>query len=310
MRGFFSQFLGFGIPGLALLSLALSGCGSTTDDLTSATDRAEMKQRITTALTQNDCTSAITLSTQLFNSAYSDNEIRMLYVSAHACNSGIALYNVLMNLSTISSTDPIADFVRLFPSTASDSKLQSAWYAMDALQTVLNPGAVVSTADQVIPNVHNVGSDLIQDRVLDAKIYGLFVSMAIIGETGNRYGNPSATYTQGTDFAWTTKAAVQNDTTGSACALASSFLNFFDSTQSALTLLSGGASANVSAIITLLQTPLLNAGNTQCTVVDGYSAAQCSAAVIRLRYRASCNETGAIASYAAGLIQAINLAWQ
>jgi hypothetical protein len=294
---------------ILFLSVLFVGCGGGPYDLSNSTDRAELKVEINNALTRGDCTSAISLSSPLFNSPYVDNDLRMLYVSAHACNAGIIMYNVYDNLTSLGGANPIGEFSRMFPSTVSDSKLQSTWAALDALQTVLLPGSVVSAADQIVPNAYNTGSVLLKDWTTDAKIYAFFLTMALIGETGNRFGSPSATYTQGADYVWTDKATVQADSTGTACALASGFLNFIDSVNSILTLLpssSQGSVASALAIISAVET----AGTLQCTTLDGYSAAQCSAASQRLRYRASCNESLPIASFAAGVIKGVNVAWQ
>jgi len=297
--------------------LALSSCGTGPWSVSNSTDRSAMVEQIQLDLTNNDCADAITLASQIYNSSYSDNSTRMLYASAQACNAGIVLFDVLNNLTSASFTGEdtiIRAFVRLFPSTSSDSRLASSWYAQDALQAMITPGAVIAPSDEISADVNNPGSDRITDRTLDSSSYLVFTSMAVIGVTLNRYGyangqSPAAlSYGKGQSLTWTSKALVQADTTGSACALASGFLNLFDSITSVISYLSGSTSSQLQTILTDLESAVTLVGITQCTL-DGYSSTECSAAAQRLRYRGACSEQAAAASYTAGIIQGINAGW-
>jgi hypothetical protein len=100
--------------------VCLTACGSGNYDVNNSTDRAAMEVAIQLDLTNNNCGDAITLSTQIFNSSYSNNFDRMLYASAQACNVGIQLFPLIQDLTTESFTTQdsvIRAFVRLFPST-------------------------------------------------------------------------------------------------------------------------------------------------------------------------------------------------
>ena len=312
--------------------LVLAACGGAPYDITKSLDRAEMQIDIRNSLTKQDCQTAITLASKLYSSSYVDNDIRLLFASSHGCNIGIVLYTLLDELtkSTFSSQDEIFKaLVRLFPSTTDDTKLQSAWLAQDALLSSLQSGAVVGTVDEFNPGASSVGGGVdpttnipynlasvyARDRTLDSNAYLVFISMAVVGNSLNRYGyasgqSPAAlSYAQGQDLTWTTAALVQADTSGAACGLVSGLLNMLDSIDAISGLLSGGSSSSLSSISTNLTSAVTQAGTFNCNTIDGYSTSQCSAAAIRLRDRASCSESGQIASFAAGVIQGINLGW-
>ncbi len=277
-----------------------------------------MKIDILNSLTKEDCATAITLATTLYDSKYSDNEIRMLYASAHGCNVGLKLYDAIGDLANFNIANPISQFPKMFPSTVADSRLASANYAQDALQAILNSGTVLAVPDQIYPGTYNVGSDNYVFRSDDANTYLMFISMAEIGTALNRFGSPSATYGQGTTLQWETMAAVKADTTGAACALASAFLNFFDGANSAFSYLAPSATGSIKAVLTIMQDPLVTqdpipgrttfGGNAHC-LSDGYTQAQCTAAGQRLRFRGACSEQDPAASFAAGIIGAVNDLW-
>jgi hypothetical protein len=267
-----------------------------------------MINEIENALTRGDCTTALIQSTRLYESEYSDNRVRMLYVSSQGCRAGINMYEVYEELLSLSSANPIGEFVRIFPSSSSDSKLQSTWAAIDAVQTVLLPGAVVGTADQTAPNAFNRGSVLTQDLTDDARIYGFFLSMALLGTAGNRFGTPDSSYNQVLDYIWTTKALVQADTTGTACSLATGLLLFLDSAQYIQSKLPASSASAVGAALGILN-GITTYGNTKCLAATSGSAPLCAAAKQRLLYRGACSETDAAAAYAAGVIEGLNALW-
>ena len=304
---------------ITAISFSLFSCGHGAYDVNNETDRLAMKIDIRNALTTGNCSLALDLSTKLYQSAYSDNDTRMLYASAHACNVGINLYSLIDQITAADFSSPDQIFkslVKIFPSrTALDSRLQSSWYAQDALQAMLKGGTVLASVDQTYANSYNPGSVLQRDHIDDANVYLVFIAMSEIGTTLNRYGyaatdDPAAlNYAQAVTLPWITQALIKADTSTAGCGLASGLLNMFDSISSLITLVSGGTSASLASILTNLQTAVTTAGTTQCTV-DGFSASQCAAALTRLRYRASCTEQDPIASAAAGIIQGVNAGWQ
>lgn len=269
------------------------------------------------ALTVMNCTLAIEYSTTLFESKYSNNEIRMLYASAQGCNVGIQLYPLIDAISAadFSSVDAIfKSFVQLFPSrTALDSKLQSTGYIQDALQAMLNPGTVLGASDKNVINAFNTGSVLIRDRTDDSNAFLVFTAMAGVGTSLNRYGysvsdDPASVgYSQVVALPWLSKNSILSDTTHSGCALASSLLNMFDAMSAVSGIASGGISSAFSAILTV-QGLMEAAAKIQCQG-DGFSSNECDVAKARLRYRDACYEQDAAASFAGALNNQIDAGW-
>ncbi len=299
-----------------------------------------MKLDIRNALTSVDCTTALALASRLYNSSYVDNESRLLFASSHGCNIGINLYTLIDELSKTTFGDQNQIFkalVRLFPSTASDSRMESSWYAQDALLSSLMNGAVTSTVDQFNPALgsagngidpttnlpYNTASTLSRNRTADSNAYLVFIGMAAVGTALNRYGyaagqSPAAlSYGQGQDLTWTSRALMRGDSTGSGCALVSGLYNMLDGMEATSGLMSGSAGSSMTNIVGNLKDAINQGGTAACTqdclLIDSLSAAvcaiECSAAEARLRYRGACTETTAAASFAAGVIQIINAGW-
>jgi hypothetical protein len=275
-----------------------------------------MKVEIRNALTKGECSKAVLLSSQLYDSKYSDNTIRMLHASALGCTAGIRVLDNLDQFSSFGGVNALGQFARIFPSVLYDQKLESVWLAQDALMAILNPGTVVGPADQVNPNTPNSGSVLISDRTVDSNVYMLFVSMATIGNTLYRYGTPDSSYNQGADIPWSSRTLVQSDLSGSACGLAAGFLNFFDAFRTVKSLLSSSAASSLDSFITTIEDPILTSmapldggGMREC-LADGNAQTVCDQVKTRLRFRKACSEQPAAASFAAGIIKSINLLWQ
>lgn len=297
--------------------VAIIACGQGPWDVSNSTDRAAMKVQIKQSLTTNDCATAILLSTQIYNSTYVDNESRMLYASAQACNMGLQLFPLLDEISSsnFSTQDAIIrTFVRSFPSSSADSRTVSAGLAQDAVQSILNNGVVTAPVDQILFNSFNTGSVVFSDRTLDANSYLIFVSMGELGTVFNRYGYVAGdtavahSYGKGINLTWTTEALVTADTTGSACQVSSGFLNLFDGINAVISYLGGSTSTQLQKVLTLLQTAVTTGGVAYCQSV-GHTATSCDAALRRLRYRGACAELTAAAAVTAGIVQGVNAAW-
>jgi hypothetical protein len=295
---------------------------------------------IQNALTTGDCASALLNSKKLFDSNYSDNQIRMLYANSLACKSGFKMLDVLNELTSFTSPNALGQFARVFPSVVGDQKLESGWISQDALQSILNPGSVVGSYDQIFGTTGNPGSVLATDRTTDSNFYGFFMSMSNIGNTLSRYGNTSATtgggWGQGTDLVWEDEVSVQNDHSGTACGLASAFLNFIDGfTQIQTSGMLGSAGSVIQVMVTGLQTQVVDGGLPgPCLFSGGLYAceqyyttgpgapvgapagppsaatvARCNLAKSRLRYRGACSENLDNAIFAGGMIKCINALW-
>lgn len=292
-------------------------CGQAPWDITKPRDRLAMQQEVRNLLTNRHCSSALNLSQQLYESAYTDNTIRMLYVSAQACNMGISLYDLLDDITTADFTTQDAIFkslVRLFPSkAATDTRLQSSMLAQDILHSIIPVGTVLGVNDRYNATTVNPASILFRDRTRDANIYLTFTSMSLVGNALNRYGfNPADdpiafAYAQQVDLTWTTQALIQADTSGEGCALASGLLNMLDG----IGVLGRLAPAGVADALNLISSNLLNALNSAAHLVCDplHTDPVCDQALIRLRYRGACAESLPPAASAAGIIQAVNLGW-
>jgi hypothetical protein len=191
--------------------------------------------------------------------------------------------------------------------------MQSSWFAQDALQSILNPGTVVAPVDEINFTSYNPGSDLASDHTLDSNSYLIFIGMSVVGTTLNRSSYTTATpaslsYAPQQLLPWTSQALVQADTTGAACALASGFLNMIDAITQTAGYLSGATVSQLNTISTALEAGVAVAGSGQC-IADHFTQSQCAAAAQRIRYRSACSESSQIASFAAGMINGINLIW-
>lgn len=284
-----------------------------------------MIQETRNALTSGDCGPALEMSTELYESIYSDNNIRMLYASAQACNIGIELYTLIDDISASDFTSNDAIFktlVRLFPSkAATDTKLESAVLAQDALQSILPGGAVVGSVDQVNSGSNNPGSVRSRDRTDDANIYLAFTSMALVGTALNRYGFAAADDPVSFGYAqqvvmsapagvhWPTAVSIKTDASGHGCALASGLLNMLDGIDVLSEQAPGGVSDTLSLITTNLSAATTTAADTRCNAA-GFSDSVCEAALIRLRYHGSCTDASdSVAASALGIIQMIDTGW-
>lgn len=271
------------------------------------------------ALSSGNCASALELSKRLFESEYSNNEVRMLYASSYGCTAGVALYDLIDKVgSTDFSVNLFKALVQLFPSSSStDTKMQSLWFMQDVLQTALIPGTVLSSFDSNVMNPYNTGSVLFRDRIDDANVLLLFSSMANVGVSLNRYGNPNLDYSQGTTLLsiWPNQTAVKNDPVHASCAIASAMTNWSDSVDAIKVIASGplGTSLNaISIIMGQIVGGTTSAGYVKC-FTDVANATKCERAYERLRYRESCYESDkdpdSISSYAVGILGGIDALW-
>ena len=297
--------------------LVAGSCGRIPYNIDDPGSRAATLLDVQKELTLGHCSQALTLITPLYQSKYSDNQIRLYYASAQGCNIGINLYPLLTDISTsdFSSIDAIfKSLVRLFPSTSSDTRLQSAWLATDALLACVETSSTLTDPFVINASSYNPGSVLVSDRTVDSNSYLLFISMALIGNSLNRFGyssgqSPSGlSYAQGALLPWESRDLIKSDNTGVGCAHATGMLNMFDGIQANLGLFPSNISGAMSNINSLLSVLFTAAGKLQC-LADGYLSYQCDAAIERLRSRGACSEQDEAASAAAGIINEINLGW-
>jgi hypothetical protein len=327
----------FSVLGVCLVVAALQSCGAPTPDDSSADGQQQILDAVDVALSTQQCSTAISLILPLYNSTYSDDVIRLKTASAYGCSAGIDFFGLAGQIVTDSAQMAFSGtgtgfwslLAELFPSTTGqDYKMEGAFYATDALLSVLNPGVLVLPENQVNAGSYNVGSVLTEDRTEDSNLYLLFVAMAGIGTVESRYGYPSPTnFTKTQVLPWTTAAAMNAD----GCGLAASVLNFFDAVTAAESDLSG----NLGNVLTqITQAGVMKYLNNACqygclgTSPDGDPANEiiydpsgtnwalsgatlatpCSTCPFSLRNRSSCTglATDVNSAAAAGLINFIN----
>jgi hypothetical protein len=321
------------IPIWTAVLLSAGGCSSSS---TETLDKNAIIDRVDAALTEGDCATAVDEITPLYNSAQSDNEVRLKAASAYGCHATINFFKVTGELiakgpAALAGAPMWRTMSELFPSVAGyDYVVEGGLYATDALQSALVPGAIILPAYQVNAGGYNVGSVFSTDRVTDANLYLVYASMASVGGILNRYGSPDpATFIKTIPLTWTTPGQLTASSDG--CALASSVLNLLDSMDFAAQLIDGALSASFSSATSTLMgvfdhacslgcqggawddttDPLLKAvdpvtGNAGWTAT-GCASISCSECPRELRNRASCTGLPDTATCAAaGIINYLN----
>jgi hypothetical protein len=260
-RGFLNRLFLLGLVAFA------TACGQPALDPSSTVGQEAIIDQTNNYLTTGDCTDALITILPLYNSAYSNNQVRMITASAYACEAGVNFFSSLTNMgldaNTLSGTF-WGYFAQLFPSTVNDKVVESAGYGMDTLLTALIPGQVITPADMLNPGSNNPGSLNYSDRIGDSNIYMLLVSMAAIGGAESRYGNPNSSF-----HPQNSPPMPFNDNvtkmTDQGCIYAAGILNFFDSIAPATAVVSSQAASALAQITQLYQTDSLDTiFNTAC----------------------------------------------
>lgn len=300
-----------------------------------AEDGSELGKKITLdavdlALSVQDCATAVAKIEPLYNSASTDNDVRLRAASAYGCHAGINFFQLVSDIasrgSVLTGSGFWSSMAELFPSTTgADYKVEGALSSIAALQSALKSGALVLDANQINPTSFNVGSVFATDRISDANIYLIFASMAAIGSLENRHGvsNSSDGYRKTRNLPWTTATSADLDTDG--CAFASAIVNLIDAIGEASSAMSGNASNSLRDVHASLQTSIDNACALGCAGIVppggvepnprgdwvnngcGLSTA-CSECPDALRDRTKCQKlaTDQVSCAASGLVNLIN----
>ena len=309
-RSFFYSALGL------LILLATSACSVPRYDPATEEGKRGIIDAVNIALTQGDCSKAVELIEPLYNSKYTDNEVRLLRASAHACNAGVQFFPLVGELisSNIVGSGFWMTMARLFPSKINDIKVESGWFATDALMATLKGGTVLIPSTTINSGTDNPGSIKGQDRTNDANLFTFFVSLSTIGALQNRYSatNPSnyhktqvLGYTAAKPQGW----ALPANMTEEGCSFASALLNMVDSTAN---ITNAGLLQNAFSAISNLGVAFDAACEAGCTgaLPTGctFPAGSCASCPISLRKRDSCTpvDTDINSCAAAGIISFIN----
>jgi hypothetical protein len=305
------------LTSLPLLATVL-GCGTAYDPTTALGKKALLDQA-SLALTNKECTTAIALMKPVYNSINTDNKIRMMMASAYGCDAHINLFNQLFSLSSDPGNLVGSGFwqftAKEFPSTTEDRVVEGAQLALDAVQSVIEPGAAVLPENTFNLLTFNPGSYSVVDRSADANSYLFFVSMALIGGLESRYGSPFPNGKKGNDLPWInsdpTIAGPASAVTPDGCAYAAGVINFIDSLGGLAKVTTG----TLSTTFLSLQSGYKGAIDAACasgcaTCAAAGGTATCSVCPTVLRNRAACTYTKNDPSScaAAGIVNAINSA--
>lgn len=282
-----------------------------TNPLANGLEISSVIEQVNVDLSTANCSDALYQISPLYNSANSNNQIRLATASAYGCDAKINLFNVVNDFSNFKGNLAGSGFfeflVEEFPSVANpDDKVpQSAEDGTDAAMATLNNGTVLVTDYTINSTTYNPGSLLYTDRVNDANAFLTFLSMSLIGSLLNRYGDPTANHHKSVALPWTSAAT----TPGDGCALASALLNFDDG----IVYISAASPPNIQSTYNSIQSffgPALQKACTEgCTFCGG--SVSCTTCPTTLRSRASCtgSTTDVNSCAAAGLVSFVNDVW-
>ncbi len=308
-------------PFLFLVLVTVS-CSASNFDISTVSGRRSIIAEVHSLLTRGLCDAAIDTIEPLYESIYTNNEIRLVRASAHGCKAGINYFDLLNGLVQNSSTLIIGGGLWTFltqyfyhsTQRTVEDRFRSGWFATDSLFAILNTGVVVPAAFQVNTSTNNVGSVLVQHRTNESNLYLIFISMAVIGATQSRYGDPDTTnYRKNQDLSWISTTLMETE----GCAYAASIVNMLDGINEASnfigplirTALSGIGTAFTSQINQAcdlgcrgLNPDLTASGDASCT----YAAGACTPCLDLLRNRNICSTDTQASCAASGIVRYIN----
>ncbi len=307
---------------LSLLSACalvfLSACGK--DRLTCSTEegRRAIVAEVDQSLSQQQCAEALATIEEYYpRSGCGTDEIRTARASANACAANVNFFTLVDGLanSNLLGDELWISLTRLFPSSLNDQRVIGGQNALDSLFALRQPGVLTPPEYVINSATEHPGTLLAGQRTADANLYGMLVSMSLIGSLQNRFGAPSATFrktqklgaTAGNPNGWEVATSVDVN----ACTYAGSILTLFDSIGQLGTTLgtSLGGSAG-SALVTAASTfsSALNFACDDGCDACGLPAGTCSVCPVTLRNRYACTgvATDAATCAAAGIVEFIN----
>lgn len=303
----------FVLPLITFFASACSGAGyeSATSTVANAFQIQSALDTVNVLLSTKNCFGAVSTIYSLYNSANSNNQIRMAAASAYGCSSKIDLFLVMNDL--VSSNRDLAgsgffEFLAVeFASVASpDDKVpQSAEFGIDAVFATLKPGTILATATTVNSTSYNPGSIIVADRLDDANAYLTFLSMALMGSLQSRNGAVLSNGHKGQDLPWSSAT----ETKGDGCAYASAVLNFIDGLNFLQSQAPSSAAAQFTKIANFFNAGLDQACSFGCTLCGG--SVSCTSCPRSLRDRSSCTglATDTNSCAAAGIAYFVNQVW-
>ncbi len=249
-----------------------SGCGAPAYDITTIEGKAAILDRVHLLLTSADCYDAVSTVEGLYNSKYTDNNVREARAASHACSAGVTdlltllnqiienssglagpgLWKTLTELFFVADTDAVA-YTDEQRNSKHESRMISGWNSSDSLLSIINPGVSISPLNITFPESDNPGSIMVSDRLVNSNLFHIFVAMSIIGNTQARYGAPDPTtfargqilgQTTGNALGWTLEEYVDE----AACGYAGSIVTMLDSMNDVADNLTSSAKTTMATI--------------------------------------------------------------
>lgn len=300
------------------MAFLLAGCGEKNLSCSSEEGRRAIVKEVDQELSRQSCSTALAvIETYYSQEGCGTDDIRLARASANACAANVNFFQLVEDLGTNSlvGSDLWITLTKLFPSSSVDQRVTGAQNSLDALFAIRLPGTLTPPEYVVNATTVHPGTLVAAHRTEDANIYGMLVSMALVGALQNRYGSPAGNWhktqklgqTVGNPNGWEDANFVDVN----ACSYAGAVLTLFDSiTQVSGTIgtsLGGSVGTSLTTAATtytLLLDAACDAGCTAC----GLAAGLCDPCPIELRNRYSClgNNTDKFSCAAAGIASFIN----
>ena len=293
---------------LLMVSLGMSlGCGVPTYSVTAPLDpqiEGGLLDLTQSYLTSGSCAAAYSQLQPFYNSANTDNNIRMAMAAVYGCYAKVSIFQILNDMVSSGANFAGAGLWTFmateFASTANpDDKIPlSAENGTDAILATLNLGTLLDPTDTVNSTSYNPGSLIVSDRTTNANTYLTFMSMALMGSLLSRYGVSNS-------LPWTTATSMKGDP----CAFVSSVLNFYDGLSYIQTSAPASVAPKYAAISGLLSTGLNAACSAGCTLCGG--SVSCTSCPTTLRDRSSCTglSTDVNSCAGSGIVLFVNASW-
>jgi hypothetical protein len=296
-------------------------CGAPKMDIESEEGRNAIIDATNLALTQGQCDLAISLIDPLYNSKYTNNNVRLLYASAQGCMASVNYFGLISDLPTasISAGGIWTTLTQFFPYTDLPG-LNAGWRGIESLLACINFPDSVASSYRFNSNTDNMGSYLVDDRTDDSSSYLIFMTMAVIGRTQNRNGAPNSSYHKTQNLPWTTAAAMTTE----GFQYASAIVNMIDAIHASAGQASGSIQSTLNLIDNVYQNVLklacengcTNQALTGCNLSAGSCTATGSFCPLELRWGGNATNltTDKATCAAAGVVNFINsdpiLGWQ
>ena len=240
-------------------------------------------------ISSSDCADALNDVLSIYDSASTNNDIRMATASAYGCYANV---NIMKNINDIINFQGSLEgsgfwqyLVKEFPDskgTVDNTTDLAARNGIDAALATLNYGTILDSTYTVNSTSYNPGSILSTDHTTTSNALLTFLAMAQAGSMLNRNGQPNSSGSPTQSLPWISATG----TNGDGCAFASALLLLSDSISTMSTIASSKAASTYSKVGNFLSAGLAAACQTGCITCGG--SVSCTSCPTTLRNRSSC----------------------